>query len=344
MPLHTWVRGVGREPETPCDLFSVTYSLPSPAALRAEVAGAYALGEVVDCRLLRSYANDVYEVTTTGGRYILKVYGAVRRSWSDVAYELEVLERLAAGGVAVAPAMARRDGCLIGVLRMPEGVRCYVLYAYADGAKPVRPFTDALYYRFGEASARMHRALDGFASTHQREPIDLTYLLDRPLAALRPHLTHRPDDWDFLTRLADTVHVGITALASRLDWGVCHGDLSLDNVHVTDGDDIIFYDFDSGGPGWRACDPYGVYWYSVEGRHGFWDAFLTGYREVRPFGAADLAAVPFFVGAIWLWNAGTAVTRLAARVGTWRLTDDYFDEQIGLLRRWDDGGPLTTVE
>lgn len=44
---------------------------------------------------------------------------------------------------------------------------------------------------------------------------------------------------------------------------------------------LIFYDFDSGGPGWRASDPYGVLQYGET--NGLWDAFLNGYTEVRPF-------------------------------------------------------------
>lgn len=45
---------ISREPLAPREPFPVTCSLLSPEALRAEVAGAYAFGEVAECRLLRS--------------------------------------------------------------------------------------------------------------------------------------------------------------------------------------------------------------------------------------------------------------------------------------------------
>ncbi len=96
---------------------------------------------------------------------------------------------------------------------------------------------------------------------------------------------------------------------------------------------LIFYDFDSGGPGWRASDPYGVFQYGET--NGLWDAFLNGYTEVRPFGGADLEAVPYFVAANMIWNLGADVTRLAARSGLWRLDEGYFDQGLALLRRWD---------
>jgi Ser/Thr protein kinase RdoA (MazF antagonist) len=97
-------------------------SLLSPEALLAEVGHAYAIAPPVDCALLRSYVNDVYTIATTAGDYILKVYRARWRSWSEIAYELDVLAHLTARGVAVAPAIARRDGRRIGAIRLERAL------------------------------------------------------------------------------------------------------------------------------------------------------------------------------------------------------------------------------
>lgn len=290
----------------------------------------------MDCALLRSYVNDVYAIATTAGDYILKVYRARWRSWSEIAYELDVLAHLTARGVAVAPAIPRRDGRRIGAIRAPEGLRYAVLFARAAGTKPARPFTTTLYRHFGRATARMHRALDDFASPHARVPLDLAHFLDRPLAALRPRLAGRPDDWAFLVSLAEKVRARIADLAaSGLDWGVCHGDLTLDNLHVTLEGQITFYDFDSGGPGWRASDPCGVLRYAIADRNGFWDAFLAGYGEVRPFGPADLAAVPYFAAAYGILDLGGRVGNWAAWSGRWMATEAYFDDALAGWRRWE---------
>lgn len=69
-----------------------------------------------------------------------------------------------------------------------------------------------------------------------------------------------------------------------LDHGICHGDVSLDNLH-SDGDRVVFYDLDRAGNGWRAADLTGVA--STES----FPAFLAGYRSVRPFSDDDLAAI-----------------------------------------------------
>jgi len=325
----------------PAAPFPATHSLLSADALLMEVSRTYAIGSPLRCTLIRSYVNDVYAITTTADRYVLKVYRAGWRSWSEIAYEMDVLAHLAAKGVAVAPATARRDGRLIGAVRALEGLRYLVLFAYAAGEKPARPFTTTLYHHFGRATASLHRALDDFTSPHARIPLDLAYLLDAPLGVLRPHLDRRGDDWMFLLRMADKIRSRIrTDAAMGLDWGVCHGDLSLDNLHVTADQRIIFYDFDSGGPGWRACDLYGV---SLCQSRENWPTFLDGYREVRPFGAADLAAIPYFVAVTGLWNMGHHLTNWARWSGQWRVTEEYFDRQIARWRQWDaehlgDGG------
>ena len=79
----------------------------------------------------------------------------------------------------------------------------------------------------------------------------------------------------------------MTALGERLkdrlaepslDWGICHMDLTLDNVHVAEG--LTVFDFDSAGACWRAVEPYGVLRFSEP----YFRAWLAGYRSVRPFG------------------------------------------------------------
>jgi Ser/Thr protein kinase RdoA (MazF antagonist) len=41
-----------------------------------------------------------------------------------------------------------------------------------------------------------------------------------------------------------------------LDWGICHMDLSLDNVHRAE--NVTVFDFDSAGTCWRAVEPWAV--------------------------------------------------------------------------------------
>ena len=86
---------------------------------------------------------------------------------------------------------------------------------------------------------------------------------------------------------------------------MCHVDLTLDNVHRA-GETLTAFDFDSAGSTWRALEPYGVLLTSDR----YFQAWLSGYRAVRPFSAADEAAVTAFaiVGELGnvAWKLGLA--------------------------------------
>lgn len=311
------------------------HSLLSPDALGAELPRRYAVGSVQQCVLLRSLTNDVYVVTTAAARYVLKVYGHGWRSLQEVAWEAELLAHLAAKGCAVPQAIPAADGQLVGAIRAPEGQRAVVLFPYADGEKPDGPSVP-LYRGVGQALAHLHRASADFRSQHPRRPLDPLGALDQTLDVLSARLAGRPKDQPFLRQLAYRAHERLTALAARgLEWGVCHGDVSLDNVHIDRDGRIIFYDFDSAGPGWRASDPYGVMTWLTGGKPEYWDAFLAGYEAVRPLAEADRQALPWFVPVQMLDNLRWHLTDWLRYRGTLSLAAGYVDNALAALRRWD---------
>jgi Ser/Thr protein kinase RdoA (MazF antagonist) len=76
----------------------------------------------------------------------------------------------------------------------------------------------------------------------------------------------------------------------RLDRGICHLDLTLDNMHLQDGSLTVF-DFESAGVSWRAIEPHAV----LKQSEDYFIAWLKGYRLVRSFAEADEQAVAAFV-------------------------------------------------
>ena len=122
----------------------------------------------------------------------------------------------------------------------------------------------------------MHAALADFESPHPRFRLDTEYLIDHPSGALRPLLEQHSDEWGFLVHVARGEGGDSGACRGRPGLGRLHGDLTLDNLHVTEDDRIVFFDFDSGGPGWRAQEFQGVYQSQREARSGVWDAYLDG--------------------------------------------------------------------
>jgi Ser/Thr protein kinase RdoA (MazF antagonist) len=279
-------------------------------AVEAAISAWYLPAAPCRVSLLRSYTNDVFLVTSESDQLIVKVYGVGWRTDGELRYEVDLLEHLAVRGIAVARPIRGRDGAWIHHVETSAGRRQLLAFDVAPGAKPVQPFTPSLYRAIGRAAGRMHAALDDFVSPHARAPLDTEHLIDRSLERLAPFLEQCSDDWAFLTDIVARVKAEVLACArDGLDWGVCHGDLTLDNLHLTDDGEVVFYDFDDGGPGWRALEFQGVYLAQREGKSGVWDAYLQGYRSVRNLSESDVRAIPRFVIADQIWSMGVDADR-----------------------------------
>jgi Ser/Thr protein kinase RdoA (MazF antagonist) len=298
--------------------------------LSAWLVARYGLARPVACAPLRSYTNDVYAVNSPDGRFVLKLYGRGWRTEPEIRYEVALIRHLKAGGLPVAGPITGSEGDVVQAMETGDGCRNAVLYEYAPGAKPRPPFTPRLYQAFGRAVARMHELSNDFVSEHPRIPLELRCLIDEPLTLAAPHF-ERAEDREFLADVAGRVKDRITALASSgLDWGPIHGDATLDNLHVTADGEVVLYDLDSGGPGWRAADLQGWAAHNTEYREK-WDAFQRGYSEVRPIHPADLQAAPYLDIAWGIWGIKIDLDNRILRQGRER-TQDYLSKQVALLR------------
>ena len=316
--------------------FPVTHSILSAAALMSEVLPNYAIGEPIECKLLDRSLNDTYLVRTAEDRYILRAYRARWRSPPAIGYELDALLHLARKGLPVAAPIARRDGSFIQTLRAPEGGRQVVLFTYANGEGLDHDEGQSQLY--GRAVAAIHATTEDFQSAHSRFELNLAHLIDQPLAAIRPFLEHRPDDWAYLQGLAERVRRRLERFQrERLDFGFCHGDFHGGNAHIDTANTITFFDFDCCGMGWRAYD-IAVFRWAAGREDAQWQAFLRGYRERRDLHVRDLAAVPWFVAARHIWLIGLH-TGNAQDWGAGWLNDAYFESGgaggLKFLREWE---------
>jgi Ser/Thr protein kinase RdoA (MazF antagonist) len=317
------------------DLFPVTYSTLSTDALSHEIAQAYPIASPVACSLLKRGLNDTYSVASRDERYIARVYRARWRTSSDIAYELELLTHLLARGVSVSVPIATRDGSFTRPLHAPEGIRHLVLFTYADGTS-LSWDKEEHSHLAGRLLAAIHSAADDFVSKHPRLQLDLRYLIDAPLAALRPFVAHRPDDWKYLNDFAARLRErAVVTIRTGLDWGVCHGDFGAKNIHVSEDRTCTIYDFDLCGPGWRAQDLALVAWVVMDRKKNkIWDAFIKGYSEARRLSETDLAAVPLFHVLCHLSSLGV----FAENVSDWGILDmsDWLlDRELSFFREWE---------
>lgn len=251
--------------------------------------------------VLRSYTNDVYVVTDGPIRYALKVYAPGWRDDSEVLYEIELLRHLARKGIRVAEPVNASNGSRMTHIDLAGNRRPVVMFEYAPGEKPNPPFTLDMYYREGRAAAALHAAADDFTTPHQRRPFDTRRLIGETRERIAS-VEAPTQEKEYLDRFGEQLGHAIDALTSeRMDWGPCHGDLTFDNFHLTPDGQTVWYDFDSGGPGWRAVDLQG--WVATDPTmQARQDAFIAGYRTVRWIGERDIAASPYLWAAQEYWG------------------------------------------
>ncbi len=290
-------------------------SIVDPVALGDVVAAAYQ-ADVQHVVLLRSLVNDVYRVDTADGPRVAKLYRAGHHTLEDVSWEVELslaLDGTVARGVPLA------DGRLAGSVAAAEGERPLTLWEWAPGGPPTQPFGDELFRRYGAGAGRFHAACDWITIRPRR--FSVMAALDRPYQEVLERLGN--DDRARLAELIDAAQERMTG--ADLDTGVCHGDLSLDNLHL-DRDRVIFYDLDRAGNGWRATDLTGV------AATDHYDAFLDGYRSVRPLRDEDLAAVPWLDAVVRVSNLHFHLIDKPALRGTESLGEGWLQENLDALR------------
>ncbi|GHO99383.1 hypothetical protein KSF_094310 [Reticulibacter mediterranei] len=267
--------------------------------LEQQIENLFGLSNVI-CEPLNTLANDVVAVTTPTGRFALKLYH-LQRTPAEVQWELDLTVHLMQHGTPVAKPIRGKQGyvesfCIDGRDRVA------VLFEWAPGEKPA-PARDT-YILLGKVAAHIHQAADTFSSSLPREIYDAHTLIDEQLQRMEMDL-REAQRWEQAVALGERLKHIIANPA--LDYGVCHMDLTLDNVHRY-GERMMVFDFDSAGVSWRALEPHGVLRFSK----AYFQAWLDGYRSVRPFSQHDEQAVAAFgiIGDLRgaVWKLGRAIS------------------------------------
>ena len=284
------------------------------------IAAEYDCAPPVSCKLfsklLRTQDNDHYLVTTGDEtQYAFRIYqqgDRFRRVESDYLYELDWLRFLHGEGVPVSYPVRRRDGGYLGRLEAPEGPRYYALFSLAYGDPLSLKDADQLSL-MGEMMARIHVVSDRFTTPHARKPLDMAYLLDRPLERLRRTWTdERAANLDLVLTAAEEARDELREYVTRTGtadgrWGPIGGDFHQSSVYFNEVNEPTFFNFDLCGPGWRAYDiasflSNGNLMHAPSERS---EAFFAGYYSVRPLADEEHAAIaPFLtVRRVWLMGA-----------------------------------------
>jgi len=292
--------------------FDPLYSTPQIEAIERFINKHYALAEPVHCRMLHRGLNDVYLVIGSNGeRHVFRLSHRRARGPADVKTETAFLTHLSQSGVPVAAPVPTRDGFLFLQGYAPEGAREGVLFRAIEGRKP--DATDAGdVWANGKTLALLHNAAETFSSDEALYRLDLEHVLHRPLARIRDSgIVEDSEVYSDLENIAARTGRAIEAFGN-LTWTYCHGDCHGFNSRINSAGEAVFFDFDDGGPGYLAYDLSVFLWAQVSfGRKstGMWDAFIDGYRAVRPITPDDFEASLRFVIVRHFWLMGEYASR-----------------------------------
>ncbi|MBY0562763.1 MAG: homoserine kinase [Hyphomonadaceae bacterium] len=288
---------------------------PLSASDLVTLLAGYDLGALRACDgIAEGVENTNYKLTTDRGRFILTIFEK-RTNEADLPFFVGVMERLAQRGFpAPRPIVTRDDALLARVQGKPA-----LIVTFLDGVWPREP-TLAHCTAVGEALARMHVALDGFAPTR---PNALS--LDGWEALIKPRLAQsealRPGLAAFIERDMAEVRA---AWPTDLPRGAIHADLFPDNALFV-GDTLTgVIDF------YFACTDFLAYDLAVcinawcfDRTAGFQPAFqynatrgatmIAAYERVRPLSDAEREALQTL-------GRGAALRFFATRLADWSAT------------------------
>ena len=252
-------------------------------------------------RRLGSFESVVYEYDISERRYILKITHSIHRSAELIQGELEWVNYLAGGGVAVSPVVLSKNGRLVERVDVDGSYFLIYVFEKAPGQQPESDKWDTtLFEKWGWTLGRMHRLSKTFEPSqsiyrryhwHEDYPMDIRKYIpaSQPLAlekclALKEWLHGLPRDRD--------------------SYGLVHGDLHHGNFFVDNGELTVF-DFDDCQYHWFAYDFVIPLFYVLRDKQvnpqdkifaaEFMAAFMTGYKRENLIDRYWMERLPLFM-------------------------------------------------
>ncbi|MCA9930826.1 MAG: phosphotransferase [Anaerolineales bacterium] len=309
----------------------VSRSFVDGDALAKVIEQVYDLGELDTCRLfskmLRSQDNDHYKIITkSGDPYVARVYQQgehLERQQSDYEYELDWLNFLKENDLPISYPIRRRDGGFLGSVLAPEGLRYYALFSFAQGTNLSVNDHDQLFLT-GQNMAKIHLVSNDYQSSYARQPLDLDYLINKPVERIHHYWRNKPSkaqQLDLLELAAEEATAELESLFENPDhtedgWGPIGGDFHTASTYFDENNNPTFFNFDLCGPGWRAYD-IATFLLNTDLMHQHSadasESFFAGYYSIRPLSQNEHEAIsPFLtVRRIWLTSVFTITQGLA---------------------------------
>lgn len=294
------------------DIFPTQNSTLSAVALKTHLAQAYGL-IIESCKLLVRNVSDTYLIVATDTKYIFKIYRNKHRKFEEIAAEIELLNELHANGAKVAYPIIAIDKAQVQAFNAAEGTRYGVLFSYAKGVV-VHDLQPEQLKTLGREMASVHNVTAQVTLKNPRRAYNISTMLLEPIKLVKPAFESVTEEYNYLKDASEVIAEKIGELdLSKFSYGYCHYDFLPKNFHF-EGDKVTFFDFDFAGEGYLINDISSFYiHYFLEVYYGkitqeeadqAFAIFVKAYREVRPLNDEELAAIPYFGYAFWIFYMG----------------------------------------
>ncbi|GAB3821826.1 phosphotransferase [Pontibacter rugosus] len=319
------------------NIFPVIDSTLSAKHLGVWVAEKYALAAETTCRLFRTNMNHTYLVTASGKKYVLRVYSHNKRTATEIAEEIRLLNLLKDSDIDVSYPLPDKDGTYMQLINAPEGERAAVLFSFGEGGK-VRNLTEELSYAIGAMMAKIHqRALH---EQLNRTKYSIHHLAELPYQHMKAFFSESLEEMKFVKAAGTLLNsVFDKDTAARIRAGVVHLDIWYDNMSITDNGRITLFDFDNAGNGWCVLDIgyFCIQLFYVEQDKAVYEQklenFLQGYQQLASVSEDELKLIPYAGLAIWIYYLGVQAERFDNFSNIF-YTENYLKMYLGKVKQW----------
>ncbi|RZL47611.1 MAG: hypothetical protein EOP00_11460 [Pedobacter sp.] len=295
------------------DVFPTQYSVLSAKALGKFLAVKYPL-QGMTCRLLIHNVSDTYILESSKVKFIFKIYRDSHRKLKEIEAEVELLSLLKDGKAKVSFPILDLEGKYIQSFNAAEGTRYGVLFNYAIG-KVVPDMNDEQLITVGREMAKIHNITSTIELKNYRKEYSIDTTLINPLIIFKPAFEELREEYAFLNETVNRVANSVNKLnLENFSYGYCQYDFLPKNFHFDNTGNITFFDFDFAGKGYLINDVASFYiHFFLEVYYGklyqddadkAFAIFVAAYRQVRPISDEELAAIPYFGFAFWIFYLG----------------------------------------
>lgn len=327
------------------NLFPAQYSTLSAAALKDHLIKAYDLAPSTTCRLLIRNVSDTYILENNNEKYIFKIYRDAHRKRNEIEGEVELLNILKANGNPVSYPLTDVEGKQIQQFNAIEGLRNGVLFTFAEG-RVILDLGDEHLIRLGHDMAKLHQSTAAIKLNYPRPIFNFETTLFEPLRDLKPHFAEMPEEFEYLTDIANKVVKKFEEFdTSAFGYGYCHYDFFPKNFHFDKQGNITFFDFDFAGEGYLINDLMTFlnhYFFhqlnnliTKEQAEKDFGTFLKAYQEIRPLNNDELEAIPYLGITFHIFF----LKFFYDNYDDWSnafLTPRYTKHRVSIIKKWEE--------